>query len=1276
MAVRTDAEFLTKLTAKDSLSPALSSVTSLADNTLKSLDRLGLSIITLNQAWELGKKAVEALIGPIETVLDAYAEAEKANARLANSLRLQGQYTKEAMQGFTAFAREMQRTTMAEDDQVLGMLATAKAMGVTDEMAKKMVQTAIDLAGAMGTDVQSAFADIQGTLAGMARGVSKVVPELRLLTQEELRAGKGVDMLAERLAGSGERATKTMIGMAAQTRNAWADVLEELGGLLRDAFRLPGSDASGVVGMLGDIRDAIESLREPAKAMRIEMQAFFGGMREGLASVDWKGLADSMKVAAVAAGVLLLAMQGSLALGAVVYFGDLALTVGKAALAYGKLALSASFAALKVGLVAAGIMTTVVGIDLFVRNLSRLDQLFTLFFTHVIGGLTVIAQAFTKLLGMDKLTASLEKGMEQLAIKAEAAKDGMDWGIAGKAMEQLKTFMDGFQKGADGTADSLKKAADAAEKYGNVAGSALRGLRPLTEENRKQLDDIIKKTEDLQLKAQMRGLSEAQAAQVELRAMLDKADALEKAIKLQKAMTPAILAQIDAYREAAKSDASARMFDAQKKALQEVTEMVRKYQFSMASAFSDLTGIGGEVTGIWEAQSKAMDEIAEKRNAMKEAGTMTPEAEQKLQGAESDVRNKAILGYLKAGASYIGAAISKGAEAIAGVMSGKYLDYLSSIIETIANLPDTLMKAFDRLDVAIGSLIEKLPGMLDNFLTKLPSLIDKIVAAIPRLVQGILDAIPKLVDGLVKAIPKLVDALLKAMPAITKSMSEQIPKIMGMLLDQLPKIFNKLPEIIQPLIDMIPKMFEQLMAKLPEIIESLLGALGKIIGSIIRIIPTLIVTLFQRLPDIIEKFISGFIGAIGEIVAAIIDAFIVKGGIFKIVGAFIMMIPRIVWAIVNGVAIGIKKFFQAFSFKGTKFIEGAKQIPKDFEKAASKLGKAIVRDTSQLFKVSELTQAVRGTDLADRIRDSINGAVEGFTIKIQGVWQAIMDLFKKAWLWVRDEIFAPIGRWLRSAWQFVLDFFYSFAALIKSAWEDILNFFRNFRQVINDGWQGVKDFFSGLANAFYDLGNQLWLGLRNGMVSGLMAVFEGLMKPLRDLWNTMTNWKLPSFPTFSWPKFPKFTWPEIPAPGWLKDIGGGGGGGGKAWYDPSGWSLASGGMVESLTRYLEQGGMTYAADGYFKPKGTDTVPAMLTPGEFVVSRQPAQANAGLLAAINGSRGPLQTGGGSLVLNVTINAKTNLTPDQVRTEVVPVIERALKRKSLDGGFVLASSGVRA
>jgi TP901 family phage tail tape measure protein len=57
--------------------------------------------------------------------------------------------------------------------------------------------------------------------------------------------------------------------------------------------------------------------------------------------------------------------------------------------------------------------------------------------------------------------------------------------------------------------------------------------------------------------------------------------------------------------------------------------------------------------------------------------------------------------------------------------------------------------------------------------------------------------------------------------------------------------------------------------------------------------------------------------------------------------------------------------------------------------------------------------------------------------------------------------------------------------------------------------------------------------------------------------------------------------------------------------------------TKPVTKFSE-GGAVYRANGgsIFKPRGTDTIPAMLTPGEFVVNAKATDKNLGLLQAIN------------------------------------------------------------
>ena len=120
------------------------------------------------------------------------------------------------------------------------------------------------------------------------------------------------------------------------------------------------------------------------------------------------------------------------------------------------------------------------------------------------------------------------------------------------------------------------------------------------------------------------------------------------------------------------------------------------------------------------------------------------------------------------------------------------------------------------------------------------------------------------------------------------------------------------------------------------------------------------------------------------------------------------------------------------------------------------------------------------------------------------------------------------------------------------------------------------------------------------------------------------------------------------------------------------------------------GGLIYKAVGgsIFKPKGTDTVPAMLTPGEFVVNRSATQANLPLLKSINngyskGGKVKYLAGGGYVssnilkkdvdVLNPSLNTDQDISNDNLpiyNPELFPTTDA--KKFSKLSGFISSTT----
>ena len=95
------------------------------------------------------------------------------------------------------------------------------------------------------------------------------------------------------------------------------------------------------------------------------------------------------------------------------------------------------------------------------------------------------------------------------------------------------------------------------------------------------------------------------------------------------------------------------------------------------------------------------------------------------------------------------------------------------------------------------------------------------------------------------------------------------------------------------------------------------------------------------------------------------------------------------------------------------------------------------------------------------------------------------------------------------------------------------------------------------------------------------------------------------------------------------------------------------------------GGMIYRQYGGFTPRGTDTIPAMLSPGEFVVNAESSKQFFSQLVAINAGVKPVYRQQGGSVTNVgdiNITVQGSGTPQQTARETMFAFKREFRRRT--------------
>ena len=294
---------------------AISSVKKFSSKAQKSVENISTAFTGLGAlaAGALAGIGIKKFVGVLGDAADAAIVQENAIKKMNTALAISGEFSEEASQDMQDYASALQAVTTVGDEAALEQIALAKSMGATNDQAKQVTTAAANLSASMGISLETATRQISKTLGGVAGRLADVIPELRGMTAEQLKAGAAIDLVAGKFEGAAGAITQTFGGALTQSQNLVGDLQEELGflvtknTLVTKAIGLFSKAISKAIKVISNNRKAIiEFVNKALKAMVSYIPTFLKGIRH--ISDAFQGIALVSSTARLAVSELILGL--------------------------------------------------------------------------------------------------------------------------------------------------------------------------------------------------------------------------------------------------------------------------------------------------------------------------------------------------------------------------------------------------------------------------------------------------------------------------------------------------------------------------------------------------------------------------------------------------------------------------------------------------------------------------------------------------------------------------------------------------------------------------------------------------------------------------------------------------------------------------------------------------------------------------------------------------------------------------------------------------------
>jgi len=223
-----------------------------------------------------GIAALKKYIAVLSEANEAYKVQEKAERALQKAVENNPYLQRESVERLKEYASKLQEVSNFGDEGTIDVMAQLASTGRTEAEIMKIIGVAADYAVAKHVDLKTAAETLNATYNGISGTIGRQIDEIKELTDEQLKNGEAIDLLANKYKGFAEEATDS----GTQAKNSFGDFMESVGKMAHPTFEALNKNAKlfweSLTAKLSGFNNWLESLSRKWGGIRREVDSAIG----------------------------------------------------------------------------------------------------------------------------------------------------------------------------------------------------------------------------------------------------------------------------------------------------------------------------------------------------------------------------------------------------------------------------------------------------------------------------------------------------------------------------------------------------------------------------------------------------------------------------------------------------------------------------------------------------------------------------------------------------------------------------------------------------------------------------------------------------------------------------------------------------------------------------------------------------------------------------------------------------------------------------------------